>query len=92
MSGFKVPEDLADKDLTLTEVKRILDNRKAMKRIQTRIDGLPAKEQGLRAEYARLNDVEADLLNQAADRAEADVARAATASEGHTAPDDTPEG
>lgn len=73
--GFKVPDDLADKDLTLTEVKRILDNRKAMKRIQNRIDAMPAKIADMEAEVKRLAENEAALLAEANERRKAQAER-----------------
>lgn len=66
--AFRVPDDLADLDLTLREVREILDNRQAGKRIQTRLDNLPAKHEQLKAELATIIERETLLLQEAAER------------------------
>ena len=80
--GFKVPDDLMDKDLTLTEVRQILDNRKTINRVQARLDGLPAKAEACKAELVTLREAEEKMLADAAERRTADAARQASAAEG----------
>jgi len=76
--GFKVPDDLADKDLTLTQVRTILDNRKTIKRVEARLAALPDKAKAYKSELADLRKVEADLMADVKDVPKAADAAPAT--------------
>lgn len=69
MAAFRVPDDLADKDLRLSDVKQILDNRKAIKRAQARLAGLPKRKAVYESEIATLEAREGHLLSFAEKKA-----------------------
>ena len=52
--GFKVPADLADTDLTLTQVRNIVKIRKTARATQVKIDTLPAKKLALEQDLTLL--------------------------------------
>jgi len=60
-SGFKVPADLADTDLSLTQVRSIVTIRRKAKGIQNRIDALPGKKAALEGELETLRTREAAI-------------------------------
>ncbi len=63
MPAFRVPSDLADKDLTIQQVIEILANRRKGKLIQTKLNGLAGKKQSYQAELAAIATREAELLD-----------------------------
>ena len=65
MSGIHIPSDLASLNLTLPAVIEIIENRKALKRVENRLAALPAKAEALRKEIENLNRNEVTLLAQA---------------------------
>lgn len=69
MPAFRVPQDLADLDLTLAQVREILDNRRKRKTVQTRMDGLAAKKQIYKTELAAMDAIESELLKPPSDEA-----------------------
>ncbi len=69
MPAFRVPSDLATLDLTLAQVREILDNRRKRKLVESRLEGLPAKEKHYLNEIERHDIIEADLLKSTEDEA-----------------------
>ncbi len=67
MAAFHVPTDLADKDMTLAEVRAILEIRRKRKIVQNRLDNLPKKGEELKAEISKLTEEEAALLAREAE-------------------------
>lgn len=69
MAAFRVPDDLADKDLTIAQVIEILDNRRKRTIIQNRLDRLPSVAEDYKASIKRCDAREAELLKPTEDEA-----------------------
>ena len=63
MTGFLVPPDLADLDLTLAEVREIILNRLKGNALKTRLANLPKRAKAYEAEIAACGEREAALLD-----------------------------
>ena len=64
-TAFHVPSDLADLDLTLTEVRAIVNARRRCKTLQNRLDALPRKQDELVAEIKDAQGEEKQMLEVA---------------------------
>ena len=60
--AFHVPADLADSDLTLSQVQAIIEMRRRRQVLQNRLDGLPAKATQLKADIAKMQQDEAQAV------------------------------
>ena len=80
--AFHVPADLADIDMTLAEVRAIIENRRKVSALEGRLARLPAKEKQLREAIQVMKDDEDRLLkniqlrNEARDRKRKQAAQA----------------
>jgi len=61
--AFHVPADLADSDLTLSQVQAIIEMRRRRQVLQNRLDGLPAKATQLKADIKKSQESESLALS-----------------------------
>jgi DNA-binding transcriptional MerR regulator len=65
MTGIHIPADLAALDLTLSQVREILDNRKRLRTLQNRLEALPEKAKRLESDIAACQAREQELMDKA---------------------------